>query len=87
MCLRYKYEYAARIATGAWKAKKHKAMAAEAQRAWHSLKKSNGGRAWMRHDAEPKRQGRAQELATSGKGGKETYEELLPPLVPQPRPG
>ena len=32
ICIRYNSEYAARIATGAWKAKKHKAFAEEARR-------------------------------------------------------
>ena len=49
ICIRYSSEYAMRIATGAWKAKKHKAMADEAKRAWASLKRSNGGRLWARH--------------------------------------
>ena len=37
ICIRYNSEYAARIATGAWKAKKHKAMAAEARQSWAKL--------------------------------------------------
>ena len=49
ICIRYNSEYAARIATGAWKAKKHKAFAEEARRAWAQLKRDRGGRVWMQH--------------------------------------
>ena len=52
ICIRYNSEYAARIATGAWKAKKHKDMAAEARRAWAMLKKERGGRAMCRRGAQ-----------------------------------
>ena len=33
---------------GAWKAKKHKAMAEEAQQAWKRIKIISGGQAWIR---------------------------------------
>ena len=72
ICIRYTSEYAARIATGAWKARKHKAMAAEAQRAWASLKRSNGGRVWMRHTP---RHDLAHRLAGQGKAGAWVYRE------------
>ena len=49
ICIRYNSEYAARIATGAWKAKKHKAFAEEARRAWAQLKRAKGGLVWMQH--------------------------------------
>ena len=49
ICIRYTSEYAARIATGTWKAKKHKAFAEEARRAWAHLKRERGGRVWMQH--------------------------------------
>ena len=49
VCVRYHSEYAARIATGAWRAKKHRDFAAEARGAWAALKRANGGRVWMRH--------------------------------------
>ena len=71
--IRYTSEYAARIATGAWKAKKHKAMAAEAQRAWAALKRSNGGRVWMLYT---KRHEQAHKLAQSGKAGTTVYAEV-----------
>ena len=41
--------YAAHIATGVWRPKKHKDMAAAAQRGWARLKKSKEGRVWMEH--------------------------------------
>ena len=75
---RYNSEYAARISTGAWKAKKHKAMAEEAQRAWAQLKSERGGRVWMRHVAkiEPLYL-RASVLAAAGKHGTRTYAETV----------
>ena len=78
VCIRYNSEYAARICTGTWKAKKHKAMAEEARRAWAQLKHVSGGRAWMHHV--PRTQGyyiRASQLATSGKGGAHIYAEVV----------
>ena len=47
ICIRYNSEYAARIATGAWRAKKHKSFAEEARRAWAQLKRDRGGRAYF----------------------------------------
>ena len=72
ICIRYSAEYAARIATGGWRAKKHKAFAAEARHAWATLKKMNGGKAWIRH---ARRHGLAHELADSGKHGARVYAE------------
>ena len=70
VCIRYSSEYAARIATGAWKAKKHKAMAAEARRAWAALKRTNSGQVWMRHaSGKHPRMVVAQRLADGGKQG------------------
>ena len=63
--MRYTSEYCARIATGAWKAKKHKKVAAEARTAWKELRKSNGGQVWMQHDKSHK----AKSLAERGKTG------------------
>ena len=76
ICIRYHSEYAARIATGAWKARKHKAMAEEAQQAWTALKRANGGRVWMRHV--PSTDGRHRagaNLAVRGKAGESIYAE------------
>ena len=36
------------MGTGAWKAKKHKAMAEEARQAWKQLKLVSRGQAWIR---------------------------------------
>ena len=47
--LRYDSTYAAMIASGTWRAKKHKEMAQEARSAWLALKRDTGGRLWMRH--------------------------------------
>ena len=49
VCIRYDSMYAAHIATGIWKAKKHKPMAQAARQAWARLKRSKEGRAWMKH--------------------------------------
>ena len=49
ICMRYDSTYAAMIASGTWRAKKHKAMAEEARGAWIALKKVIGERLWMRH--------------------------------------
>ena len=49
ICIRYDNEYAAMIATGVWKAKKHKDAAPLAQRAWKRLKARKGERLWIQH--------------------------------------
>ena len=68
--VRYENPYAAHIATGAWKARKHKAMAEEAQRAWAALKRANGGRVWMKHaPSQEAGSGAARRLAERGKEG------------------
>ena len=71
VCIRYTEEYAARIATGAWKAKKHKPMAAEAQRAWRALRKERGPeQVWMQHaPARSEWAVEAWRLALVGKAG------------------
>ena len=78
ICIRYNSEYAARISTGAWRAKKHKPMAAEARHAWAQLQRSRGGRVWMRHvtRADPFYP-RARGLAAAGKGGTHTCSETV----------
>ena len=77
ICIRYNSEYAARIATGTWKAKKHKAMAEEARQAWAQLKRTTGGRAWMRHvDHKDLHHSAASRLATAGKRGTFIYAEI-----------
>ena len=78
ICIRYNSEYAARISTGAWKAKKHKPMAEEARRAWARLKSERGGRVWMRHV--PRNDPfymRAGGLALAGKRGARIYSETV----------
>ena len=74
VCIRYNSEYAARVATGAWRAKKHKETAAAAQRAWKRLRERKAGRVWMRHT--PRTAGPwnvANGLAEKGKGGTCVY--------------
>ena len=74
----YTSEYAARVGTGAWKAKKHKAMAEEARRAWAHLKRVKGGRAWLRH-APPgaSSHATAAQLATEAKAGAHVYRQVV----------
>ena len=74
ICIRYTSEYAARIATGAWRAKKHKETAAAAQQAWKRLRERKAGKVWMRHTprtAPP--WSVANSLAENGKGGTRVY--------------
>ena len=76
VCIRYNSEYAARIATGAWKAKKHKAMAEEARAAWARLKRTSGGRLWMQHTPhDALHYSRARRLAQRGKQGETVWVE------------
>ena len=49
VCMRYDSIYAAMIATGIWRAKKHKEMAAAARHAWATLMKRTRGRLWLKH--------------------------------------
>ena len=78
MCIWCNSEYAARICTGTWKAKKHKAMAEEARRAWAQLKHTSGGRAWMRYVPRTETHySRACQLAKAGKGGAYVYAEVV----------
>ena len=73
VCIRYDSMYAAHIATGIWKAKKHKPMAHAARQAWARLKRSKEGRAWMKHvrgHTGNRWNERADRLADQGRGGK-----------------
>ena len=47
--MRYDSLYAAMIASGVWRAKKHRLLAAEAQHAWRELKSRLGEHVWLRH--------------------------------------
>ena len=49
ICIRYSSAYAANIATGAWRPKKHKAMAAEARHAWDRLRRLRGAALCIQH--------------------------------------
>ena len=70
--LRYDSQYAAMIACGAWRAKKHKELAADAQRAWKRLRLARCDRACMRHVAahsDIEMNERADALANMGRRG------------------
>ena len=74
MCIRYDCTYAAMIASGAWKPKKHKEAAEDARRAWRAAWHSTNGRLWLQRR---KRGGHelhvADVLASKGARGVETY--------------
>ena len=80
VCVRYSNAYGAMIASGTWKAKKHKAMAAEARTAWKALKRQIGGQLWLRHVMKPGEHQWARVanvLAGRGKQGIRTQVEHL----------
>ena len=77
ICVRYNSEYAARICTGAWKARKHKAAAEQARRVWARLKKSRGGQLWIRHTPLTGANALAGALAGRGKRGEYVYEQVV----------
>ena len=80
ICIRYESEYAAMIASGGWKAKKHKGVAEVAGRAWKRLKAQRGERLYLAHAprAHPRDglwMAEAAGLAKAGKCGTYTYAE------------
>ena len=78
ICVRYNSEYAARISTGQWKARKHKPMAQEARNAWAQLKQRSGGRVWTRHTSQhDPNYLAARSRASDGKRGKHVYAAIV----------
>jgi ribonuclease HI len=76
VCVRYDSVYAAMVASGTWRAKKHKEMAAEAQRAWAALMKKTQGKLWLKHvkgHSGHQWNNRADRLADDGRHGKHRY--------------
>ena len=74
ICIRYDSRYAAMIASGSWKAKKHKEMAANAREQWGALRKKIGKRLWIRHvkgHSGHRWNHRADRLADDGRMGHE----------------
>ena len=65
--------YAAMIASGCWKAKKHKASAAKATHAWKVLKSKLHGRLWLLPRGRSTHAGHATGLATEGYHGARVY--------------
>ena len=63
---------------GVARAKKHKAFAEEARRAWAQLKRTRGGRVWMKHvgTKDPDYLA-AGALARAGKQGQSDYSETV----------
>ena len=56
ICIRYCNCYAANVCTGAWKAKKHRAMAEVGRQLWRQLQQETRGRVWMQR-VSPKSRG------------------------------
>ena len=80
VCVRYSNAYGAMIASGTWRAKKHKAMAAEARAAWKALKRQIGEQLWLRHVVKPGEHQWARGanvLAGRGKQGTRTQVEHM----------
>ena len=78
ICIRYDSEYAARISTGQWKARKHKPMAEEARNAWAQVKQRSGGQAWTRRAShKDPHYLAAHNLAADGKGGRHVYAAMV----------
>ena len=70
--VRFDSAYAAMIASGTWKAKKHKALAGEARAAWADLRKHTDNKLWIRHVRGHSRHqwnNRADHLANQGRLG------------------
>ena len=77
ICMRYDSCYAAMIASGSWKAKAHKELAAEARAAWTALRQRTDNRLWMRHvrgHSNHKWNHTADRLAADGASGRDRYE-------------
>ena len=76
------------IATGTWRARKHKALAAAAQRTWQNLRRIKKKRLWIQHvkgHSNDKWNDLADHLAADGRLGTQTYRG--PRANPdQPRP-
>ena len=76
VCMRYDSVYAAMIASGTWKPKCHRALAAEAREAWDDLYKITSARLWMRHvrgHSKHEWNDRVDKLAKDGMRGRTRY--------------
>ena len=68
--IRYTNEYAANVATGLWRPRKHRPMAAAAQLAFRTLRERRGGNVWIEHVKQDQRwAAMARDHATRAKGG------------------
>ena len=77
--IRFDSAYASMIASGSWKARKHKDLAAEARAAWTDLRKHTTNNLWLRHvrgHSEHAWNDRADHLASQGRQGQSIYQEL-----------
>ena len=70
--IRYTSEYAMRIATGQWRARKHKAMAADAHRTWKALRQNSKGHVYFKH-VPASSTSHARSLAERGRHGDLRY--------------
>ena len=77
ICMRYDSCYAAMVASGSWKAKAHKALAAEARAAWAALRDKTKNNLWLRHvrgHSGHKWNNIADALANRGQKGERIYQ-------------
>ena len=78
--MRYDSKYASHVASGAWRARKHKPLAAAARRAWDRMRKIAKGRLWMKHvkgHSGDKWNDMADSLADAGRSGVNVHQDAL----------
>ena len=88
LCICYYSEYAANVATGVWRPKKHKLMADEARGAWAALKRARNGRVWIQHVPQTSVHIiEAEVIAKDGRSGIRTYSRHEPSGTTRRAPG
>ena len=76
--MRYDSTYAAHVASGIWKPKKHKAMAAQAVKEWAARRRRGDG-LWLKHvkgHSGHRWNNRADRLADAGRAGEQRYQVI-----------
>ena len=83
ICMRYDSCYAAMVASSSWKAKAHKALAAEARTAWLRLQQHTHNKLWLRHvrgHSNHEWNNIADTMANLGRSGKRVFKPAPPTL-------
>ena len=76
--IRYVRDYAANVATGLWRPRKHKPMAAAAQSAFRALRTQREGEVWIEYvNPTQSRAAEAARLAARGKAGENSDSRAL----------